>query len=84
MKEITMNKSYFYLDMKTHELEVPFTRRNRRVRVLLPKGYAEDTERTILLFISMMDKMFSIAKNHFQVILGKLFQRSSAIQILVK
>ncbi len=46
MKEITMNKSYFYLDMKTHELEVPFTGRNRRVRVLLPKGYAEDTERT--------------------------------------
>ena len=41
-----MNKSYFYLDMKTHELEVPFTGRNRRVRVLLPKGYAEDTERT--------------------------------------
>lgn len=46
MKEITMNKSYFYLDMKTHELEVPFKGRNRRVRVLLPKGYAEDTERT--------------------------------------
>ena len=46
MKEIIMNKSYFYLDMKTHELEVPFTGRNRRVRVLLPKGYAEDTERT--------------------------------------
>ncbi|NQN90983.1 alpha/beta hydrolase [Streptococcus suis] len=41
-----MNKSYFYLDMKTHELEVPFTGRNRRVRVLLPKGYAEDTEKT--------------------------------------
>ncbi|MDG4512012.1 alpha/beta hydrolase [Streptococcus suis] len=41
-----MNKSYFYLDMKTHELGVPFTGRNRRVRVLLPKGYAEDTERT--------------------------------------
>lgn len=41
-----MNKSYFYLDMKTHELEVPFKGRNRRVRVLLPKGYAEDTERT--------------------------------------
>ena len=41
-----MNKTYFYLDMKTHELEVPFKGRNRRVRVLLPKGYAEDTERT--------------------------------------
>lgn len=41
-----MNKSYFYLDMKTHELEVPFTARKRRVRVLLPKGYEEDTDKT--------------------------------------
>lgn len=41
-----MNKSYFYLDMKTHELEVPFTGRKRRVRVLLPKGYEEDTDKT--------------------------------------
>lgn len=41
-----MNKSYFYLDMKTHELEVPFTTRKRRVRVLLPKGYEEDTDKT--------------------------------------
>ncbi|MDG4522956.1 alpha/beta hydrolase [Streptococcus suis] len=41
-----MNKSYFYLDMKTHELDVPFTGRKRRVRVLLPKGYEEDTETT--------------------------------------
>ncbi|MDW8680887.1 alpha/beta hydrolase [Streptococcus suis] len=39
-----MNKSYFYLDMKTHELDVPFTGRKRRVRVLLPKGYEEDKE----------------------------------------
>ncbi|MHC3594124.1 alpha/beta hydrolase [Streptococcus suis] len=41
-----MNKSYFYLDMKNHELEVPFTARKRRVRVLLPKGYEEDTDKT--------------------------------------
>ncbi|HEM4810129.1 TPA: alpha/beta hydrolase [Streptococcus suis] len=41
-----MNKSYFYLDMRTHELDVPFTERKRRVRVLLPKGYAENTEET--------------------------------------
>ncbi|HEP1844102.1 TPA: alpha/beta hydrolase [Streptococcus suis] len=41
-----MNKSYFYLDMKTHELEVPFTARKRRVRVLLPKGYEEDADKT--------------------------------------
>lgn len=43
---MSMNKSYFYLDMKTHELEVPFTARKRRVRVLLPKGYEEDTDKT--------------------------------------
>ncbi|NQK48875.1 alpha/beta hydrolase [Streptococcus suis] len=41
-----MNKSYFYLDMKTYELDVPFTGRKRRVRVLLPKGYEENTETT--------------------------------------
>ena len=41
-----MNQSYFYLDMKTHELEVPYLGQKRRVRVLLPKGYAEDTERS--------------------------------------
>ena len=39
-----MNKSYFYLDMKTHELQVPYTHQNRRVRVLLPKNYEEDTD----------------------------------------
>ncbi|MBF0819626.1 alpha/beta hydrolase [Streptococcus acidominimus] len=39
-----MNKSYFYLDMRTHELEVPYTKNKRRVRVLLPKNYEVDTE----------------------------------------
>ena len=40
-----MNKSYFYLDMKTHELKVPYTGKLRRVRVLLPKNYEADTDR---------------------------------------
>ena len=40
-----MNKSYFYLDMKTHELEVPYSKLTRRVRVLLPKNYGEDQDR---------------------------------------
>ncbi|MBL6538109.1 alpha/beta hydrolase [Streptococcus suis] len=40
-----MNKSYFYLDMKTHELQVPYLKQNRRVRVLLPKNYEEDTDK---------------------------------------
>lgn len=38
------NKSYFYLEMKTHEIVVPYTSRKRRVRVLLPKGYDESDE----------------------------------------
>ncbi len=38
-----MNRSYFYLDMRTHELEVPYTKNKRRVRVLLPKNYEADT-----------------------------------------
>ena len=41
-----MNKSYFYLEMKTHELVVPYTKQKRRVRVLLPKNYSQDTEKT--------------------------------------
>lgn len=39
-----VNKSYFYLDMKTHELPVPYTGQSRRVRVLLPKNYEKDTD----------------------------------------
>lgn len=39
------NKSYFYLEMKEHELDVPYTNKKRRIRVLLPKGYEEDHER---------------------------------------
>ena len=41
-----MNKSYFYLEMKTHELVVPYTKQKRRVRVLLPKNYSQDTNKT--------------------------------------
>ena len=40
-----MNKSYFYLEMKIHELKVPYTGKLRRVRVLLPKNYETDTDR---------------------------------------
>ncbi|KXT75035.1 putative esterase [Streptococcus sp. DD10] len=41
-----MNKSYFYLDMKTHDLVLPYTGQSRRVRVLLPKNYETDTDRS--------------------------------------
>ena len=36
-----MNQSYFYLKMKEHKLKVPYTGKERRVRVLLPKDYVE-------------------------------------------
>lgn len=39
-----MNKAYFYLDMQTHELEVPYTKQKRRIRVLLPKNYEENSD----------------------------------------
>ncbi len=77
-----MNKSYFYLDMRTHELDVPFTGRKRRVRVLLPKGYAENTEETypVVYFHDGQNVLYS--KEAFQVIHGKSSQLLSVIQIL--
>ena len=41
-----MNSSYFYLDMKTHELRVPYSQELRRVRVLLPKNYEKDKDKS--------------------------------------
>lgn len=37
--------SYFYLKMHEHFLTVPYLNKGRRVRVLLPKDYATDTDR---------------------------------------
>lgn len=37
-----VNDSYFYLKLETHYLDVPYTNKKRRVRVLLPKGYTKD------------------------------------------
>ena len=39
-------EAYFYLEMREHELKVPYTGKNRRIRVLLPKGYKEDEHRS--------------------------------------
>ena len=58
-----MNQSYFYLKMKEHKLKVPYTGKERRVRVLLPKSYEEDTDLIILLFTFMTGKMFFIARS---------------------
>lgn len=34
-----MKRSYYYLEMKTHELPVPYLGKTRRIRILLPKDY---------------------------------------------
>lgn len=39
-----MNRAYFYLDMKSHELEVPYSGESRRIRVLLPKNYEREID----------------------------------------
>lgn len=36
-----MNTPYHYLKLETHQLLVPYQNKERRVRVLLPKGYTE-------------------------------------------
>ncbi len=41
-----VNKAYFYLEMRTHELCVPYTNQMRRIRVLLPKNYEENISDT--------------------------------------
>lgn len=76
-----MNKSYFYLVMKTHELEVPYTGQLRRVRVLLPKNYETDTDRSypVVYFHDGQNVLYS--KESFLAILGRLSQQSSVILI---
>ena len=40
-----MNKSYFYLDMKTHELKVPYTGKLRRCESYYLRIHETDTDR---------------------------------------
>ena len=63
-----MNHSYFYLKMKEHKLKVPYTGKERRVRVL-PKDYEKDTDRFTLLFIFMMGKMSFTARSLYRTLL---------------
>ena len=37
--------AYFYLEMRTHELIVPYQQKKRRVRVLLPKNYETNQDK---------------------------------------
>ena len=65
-------EAYFYLEMREHELKVPYTGKNRRIRVLLPKGYKEDEHRSYP--VVTMVKMFFIVESHIVDILGRLYQ----------
>ena len=38
--------AYFYLEMHTHELTVPYTNKPRRIRVLLPKDYQKNENKS--------------------------------------
>ncbi len=78
-----MNQSYFYLKMKEHKLKVPYTGKERRVRILLPKDYRKIQTVPILLYTFMTGKMFLIAKSLSLDIHGRLSQLSNEIRISV-
>ncbi|VKH98917.1 esterase [Streptococcus pneumoniae] len=78
-----MNQSYFYLKMKEHKLKVPYTGKERRVRILLPKDYEKDTDRSYPVVTFMTGKMFLIAKSLSLDIHGRLSQLSNEIRISV-
>lgn len=41
-----MNETYFYLKLQIHYINMGYKDKARRIRVLLPKNYGSDTERT--------------------------------------
>ena len=55
-----MNQSYFYLKMKEHKLKVPYTGKERRVRVFLPKFIRKTRIVPILLYTFMTGTMLFI------------------------
>ena len=76
-----MNQSYFYLKMREHKLVVPYTGKERRVRVLLPKNYEKDTDRSypVVYFHDGQNVFY----NPTSAIPGRLSQPSSEIRISV-
>ena len=80
MREFSDNESFLLLlKMKEHKLKVPYTGKERRVRVLLPKDYEKDTDRFTLLFTFMTGKMSFIARSLISDTLGRLFRQLSGI-----
>ena len=41
-----MSQSYYYLQLKSHDLVVPYSQKTRRIRVLLPKQYEADINKS--------------------------------------
>lgn len=78
-----MNQSYFYLKMKEHKLKVPYTGKERRVRVLLPKDYEKDTDRSYPVVYFHDGQNVFIARSLSLVIHGRLSQLLSVILISV-
>ena len=78
-----MNQSYFYLKMKEHKLKVPYTGKERRVRVLLPKDYEKDTDRSYPVIYFHDGQNVFIAKSLSLDIHGRLSQLSNEIPISV-
>ena len=76
-----MNQSYFYLKMREHKLVVPYTGKERRVRVLLPKNYEKDTDRTYPVVYFHDVKMSFTVKNPMSVIHGRSFLPLNGIRI---
>ena len=71
--------AYFYLEMHTHELTVPYTNKPRRIRVLLPRITRRTRTSPILFSTSMTARMSSTAANPSVATPGKSFPPSRRI-----
>lgn len=66
-----MNKSYFYLDMKTHELKVPYTGK-LNVRFCHPRIMKQILIDVTPVVYFMMGKMFLYSKEALRATLWKV------------
>lgn len=46
-----MNTNYYYLQLDTHYLTVPYSQKDRRIRVLLPKDYQESEKHYPVIYM---------------------------------
>ena len=72
---------FFYLELKEHILDVPYTLAKRRIRVLLPKDYeAHPDKHYPVVYMHDGQNVFH-SKEAFRNTLGKQFTQSSGIRI---